>query len=281
MYGGEKFSIKKINRKSIVWLENSPLINKELKNYRAVASYIAQHIGEVYTIIESGQKVYIGKDLPGEYTQSKYTSYLRGRSPQTVKAKNRAVNGLGEMIETATNRQWEKTKHTQNKDARYGMYRYNSSFAFPVKDNMGAITAVRAYDVELLIRNASDGKKYLYDIVGMKRNATAEIGLLERKTRKGGYEASSQRSASNNQYTQGAENVNSESPETAQKKPAGKGGEARYSINRSFKRDIREWYQEGQSGEASFVLGSTGPVLQGLGAIESDIYMNETRSARF
>lgn len=115
-------------------------------------------IGEVYTIVESGQKVYIGSDLPGEYTQSKYTSYLRNTDRAGARAKNKAVDGLGELIETATNRRWERTRHTQSKDAKYGMYRYDSTFAFPVKDGSGAVHRVRAYDAELLIRNASDGK---------------------------------------------------------------------------------------------------------------------------
>ena len=51
-------------------------------------------------------------------------------------------------------------------------------------------------------------------------------------------------------------------------------GVDRYSINPSFSTDIQEWYEDGQPGGERFVLGSTGPVLQGLGAIESDIYIN-------
>lgn len=51
-------------------------------------------------------------------------------------------------------------------------------------------------------------------------------------------------------------------------------GAERYSINQSFRAEIQEWYKEGQPKGERFVLGSTGPVLQGLGAIESDIYIN-------
>lgn len=39
------------------------------------------------------------------------------------------------------------------------------------------------YDVELLIRNSFDGKKHLYDIVGIKENTTAQIGLTQKETR--------------------------------------------------------------------------------------------------
>ena len=59
----------------------------------------------------------------------------------------------------------------------------------------------------------------------------------------------------------------------AQKNAASKDGETRYSINPSFARDIQTWDNEGQKENANFILGSTGEVLQGLGAIESDIYM--------
>lgn len=51
-------------------------------------------------------------------------------------------------------------------------------------------------------------------------------------------------------------------------------GEVRYSINEQFRQDIQEWADEDRPAGERFILGSTGPVLQGLGAIESDIYMN-------
>ena len=51
-------------------------------------------------------------------------------------------------------------------------------------------------------------------------------------------------------------------------------GVERYSINPAFSTDIQEWYEDGQPEGERFVLGSTGPVLQGLGALESDIYIN-------
>lgn len=215
--GDAQLSLKNVNGKQIVWIENSGLTNKQLKNHTAVAEFIAQHIGEVYTIIESGQKVYIGEDLPGEYTHSKYTDSLRKRNPQLLKVKNKATGDLGLLIETATNRRWEKTEHTHSKDAKYGMYRYDSSFAFPVKDVRGEITAIRAYDAELLIRNASDGKKYLYDIVGIKENTADVIDLQKRETRRAAYEAASHGSASADSVAPQEDNVNREAAELSDK----------------------------------------------------------------
>ena len=83
-------------------------------------------------IVESGQKVYIGEDIPYEYTQSKYMQNILLNNPNIIKAKNRASENIGEMIEIVTNRRWEKTKHPTNKDAKYGMYRYDTRFGFPV-----------------------------------------------------------------------------------------------------------------------------------------------------
>ena len=206
--GEARFSLRNAGGKTVVWIENSSLSNKDLNDHKAVAAFIAQHIGEVYTIIESGQKVYIGKELPGEYTQSKYTSYLRKTDRAAARAKNKAVDGLGELIETATNRRWEKTRHTQSKDAKYGMYRYDSTFAFPTKDGSGAVQRVRAYDVELLIRNASDGKKYLYDIVNIKENTSAQIDLLAREAGSAAHQTATGGSVSATSVSQSGKNVN-------------------------------------------------------------------------
>ena len=206
--GEARFSLKTVAGKQVVWIEKSTLTKKELNDYKAVANFISQHIGDVYTIIESGQKVYIGADLPVEYTQSKYTSYLHVRDRPGLRAKNKAVDGLGELIETATNRRWEQTQHTHNKDAPYGMYRYDSSFAFPVRRADGTVDNVRAYDVELVIRNGSDGKKYLYDIVNIKENTTVTLDLLNREVRKGSHKAAAQGSVSTTSVAQNGGVVN-------------------------------------------------------------------------
>lgn len=46
-----------------------------------------------------------------------------------------------------------------------------------------------------------------------------------------------------------------------------------YSINLDYVNQLDEWNKNGRDSEDSFTLGSTGNVLQGLGAIESDIFI--------
>ena len=51
-------------------------------------------------------------------------------------------------------------------------------------------------DAEVLICKASDGKKHLHDIVGIKENAPDTFDLTVRETRRGGYEAATRGNAS-------------------------------------------------------------------------------------
>ena len=47
----------------------------------------------------------------------------------------------------------------------------------------------------------------------------------------------------------------------------------KFSLREEFSGEIDAWHRAGMPEGERFTLGSTGPVLQGLGAIESDIYM--------
>ena len=60
----------------------------------------------------------------------------------------------------------------------------------------------------------------------------------------------------------------------AGRKEAQKSGAAQYSISKDYRQKLRQWNRDGKPDGASFGLGTTGATLQGLGAVESDIYMN-------
>jgi hypothetical protein len=61
------------------------------------------------------------------------------------------------------------------------------------------------------------------------------------------------------------------------KTAAGEGDGVRYQIRMEYAQDIDEWAEDGRPDGETFVLGSTGPVLQGLGAIENDIFMESSK----
>lgn len=240
-----RYAVRAVGDKKVAWVENNTLTNAQLNDFSAVANYIAEHIGEMYSIIESGQPVYIGEDLPDEYTHSKYTSYLQKNNKSLLRAKNKATGVLGDMIEIATNRRWERTNHPNSKDAKYGMYRYDSSFAFPVKDPAGKFQRARAYDVELLIRNASDGKKYLYDIVNIKENTPVTISLTNSEARSAAKkEAATRGSASKESISDTVEKSNpkiSEATKTADRAVGIQVDEGTESVSPTAKLSLRSY----------------------------------------
>ena len=121
-------------------------------------------------MIENGKHVYIGKDLPNEYTHSKTTERL-GKERRF--AKQKAAPGIGEMVEIATNERWESPVHKEKHaiDAKYGFYKYDTRFAVNGREGEYEI-----YDAELVIRHDEDGKLYLYDVQGIKKD-TAKVRL--------------------------------------------------------------------------------------------------------
>ena len=77
-----------------------------------------------------------------------------------------------------------------------------------------------------------------------------------------------------------AEERRGRKPDTGDENTVFADGRESYSIDPYFSENVREWYEEGQNAGERFTLGSTGDVLQGLGAIESDIYMNGDKISR-
>ena len=77
-----------------------------------------------------------------------------------------------------------------------------------------------------------------------------------------------------------AEERKNRKPDTGDENTVFADGGVSYSIDPYFSENVREWYEEGQNAGERFTLGSTGDVLQGLGAIESDIYMNGDKISR-
>ncbi len=77
-----------------------------------------------------------------------------------------------------------------------------------------------------------------------------------------------------------AEERRNRKPDTGDENTVFADGRESYSIDPYFSENVREWYEEGQNAGERFTLGSTGDVLQGLGAIESDVYMNGDKISR-
>lgn len=143
---------------------------KKAINWDEVKKYLEVYVGEFYEIADTKDIVYIGKDLPDEFTGSKYTYTLKGAN---AKAKANASQGIPEMLEIASGKYFRENsgeKHQRN--AANGWYRYDSRFALPVYDEHGEIERYNVFHASMLIRHANDGKMYLYDILDIKKETS-------------------------------------------------------------------------------------------------------------
>ncbi len=162
--------------REIVVIQDIRFRGKRNIDWNEVEEYLKSFVEDFYTIIETNDLIYIGKDLPDEYTGSKYTHTLKGSN---AKAKANAAQGIPELIQISKNKRFKKnleTKHDMN--AKYGWYRYDSRFALPVYDECGETERFNVFDVEIVIRHDANGKMYLYDILNIKKETSNPLGLM-------------------------------------------------------------------------------------------------------
>lgn len=113
-------------------IDENIFVNVSMKDLKTeMKNNLKGMIGNCYTLIESGQKIYIGKDLLGEYTYSKYTKSLNNTG-KLIKG-NLIVN-LKDIINNCNRKQFSKNRKTKHKiDGKYGFYKYTIKFSFKLK----------------------------------------------------------------------------------------------------------------------------------------------------
>lgn len=159
------------NGEKIVLINDAKFKGKRKEDWKEVENYLKRFVGNFYEIEETSEKIYISGDLPDEFTGSESRLALKGA---VAKAKANASQGIPELIQMATNRQYsENYKSKHNKDAKYGWYRYDVRFALPVYDDSnGEICRYNVFFARMLVRHCADDKKYLYDILAIKKETS-------------------------------------------------------------------------------------------------------------
>lgn len=169
--------IEDLEGKKIVIIHDIYFRGKRKINWDDVEKYLKQYIGEFFEVLETGDVIYLGNDLPDEFTSSTYSSRLKGT---LAKAKANASQGLPELIQIGTKKRFkENLQEKHNINAKFGWYRYDSRFALPVFDENGDVERYNMFYAELLVRHDRNGKLYLYDIVNIKRETGTPLGYKE------------------------------------------------------------------------------------------------------
>lgn len=162
--------IQDIDGNNIVVINDIIFKGKRSIEWRDVEKYLSQYIGDFYQMAESEDIIYIGTDLPDEYSGSNYTKHIKGT---IAKAKANAAQAIPEMIEIAISKSFQDNKkYKHSRHAKNGWYRYDTRFALPVYDGNGNIERYNVFSARLLIRHAASGKMYLYDVLEIKKETS-------------------------------------------------------------------------------------------------------------
>lgn len=154
------------NHNQIVQINKIVFNGKQHIDWKAVEEYALRYINEICVIRLDGAPIHIDRKFADEFTGSIDTKRLRGAS---AKAKANAIQGIKELLEIGNNpRHIHNYEKKHEHDARLGWYRYDSRFSLPVCENQ-KIIRYNVFKITMLIRQAEDGRKYLYDMVNIKK----------------------------------------------------------------------------------------------------------------
>ena len=158
----------------IVLINDIRFKGKKREEWENIEKYLIEYVGNYYEIEESSEIIYIDSDFPDEYANSESRIALKGA---VAKAKANASQGIPELIQIATNEEFsENIKKKHEKDAKLGWYRYDVRFALPVYDDKsGELIRYNIFSARMLVRHADDGKKYLYDLLAIKKETSSPL----------------------------------------------------------------------------------------------------------
>ena len=130
----------------VVLLPEIIFSNKQNINWNDVEDYLGKYVGELIEIAETRDIIYIGNKFPDEYGGSSYT---------------------------------RKTKEKHSEDAHNGWFYYVTRFAIPLYNNEKKTGEYNVYSACLVVNHAANGKMYLYDVVGIKKEASNPLKTIK------------------------------------------------------------------------------------------------------
>ena len=173
----EKFKIIEDEQgNEVVVILSAIFKNKQNIDWTEVQKFLAKYIGIKLKVEEDGEYIFVGKNFPDEYAYSDYTKKLRGGR---AKAKANAAQGIKGLVKFASNRRnRENKKDKHSKEAKEGWFYYDVRFAIPKYENENITENYNVYTGRLVINSPHIGKKYLYDLVDIKKEASKPLKTI-------------------------------------------------------------------------------------------------------
>jgi hypothetical protein len=155
--------------KKLVLINDIRFKGKRHIDWNQVKQYLEGYVGDYYEIAENAEHIFIGSELPEEYAESESRKSLMGTN---AKAKANAATAIPELIQIASTPTFEENhKEKQDKNAKFGWYRYDVRFALPIYEE-NILVRYNIFHARLLINHAENGRKYLYDILAIKKETS-------------------------------------------------------------------------------------------------------------
>ena len=165
--------IKDHEGKKLVIINDIRFRGKKREEWDEIEKYLKEYIGNCYEIIETSEKIYIGKDFPDEFTHGKDKTILKGPN---LKAKANASLVVKDLIRIATNKSHAVDYNEKHrKKAQYGWYRYDTRLTLPIYSEDGELLKYNIFKLRMLVRHDSDGKMYLYDFLRTKKETSSPL----------------------------------------------------------------------------------------------------------
>lgn len=158
-----------INEKGykVIEIDDIAFSGKRKIDWKGVEEYLKKYIGEQYCIDEIDDVVHVESDFPDEYANSKYSHHIYGT---IAKAKANASQIIPELIKNASRCSFqENVEQKHSNDAKYGWYRCTVRFTLPTCDDRGNKVGKNVFRGQMIIRCDANGKKYIYDIISIKK----------------------------------------------------------------------------------------------------------------
>ena len=111
--------------------------------------------------------------IPMNFMRNRKADFiLTGYWAKTVSYTHLDVYKRQELIQIASNPAFEENrKEKHSKNTKYGWYRYDVRFALPVYEE-NILVRYNIFYARLLVNHAENGRKYLYDILAIKKETS-------------------------------------------------------------------------------------------------------------
>lgn len=156
-----------MNNHKVVKIEKIEFASKNNFDWKQLEMRLLDFVDSEFIIDYNNKIIHFDKHSMDEMSSSKYNYKLQGKM-KLIKANSCMY--IKDLLKNAFNeRHQDDINNRHGNLALRGFNRYTCEFEYPIKDINANVVGYSKYIATIVIRCASDGKDYLYDIIDIKK----------------------------------------------------------------------------------------------------------------